>query len=67
MKILSKERLEQCLFNHYKAVCVERESDVWYESPASNVIVFERDGRFISLKAHILTGEVTEYIEEKGE
>lgn len=64
MAILEKEELEKRLREYYVSVCGERETDVWYEQPAANVWVFGREGRFISLKCHILTGEVTEYVEE---
>lgn len=55
---------------HLKAFYIEhygaKETDIWYEQPAVNVWVFGRDGKIITLKSHILTGEVTEQI-EKGE
>lgn len=55
---------------HLKAFYIEhygeKETDIWYEQPAVNVWVFGRDGKIITLKSHIITGEVTEQI-EKGE
>lgn len=44
--------------DYYREVYGERESDLWREAPAANVRTFLRDGKFISLKSHILTGEV---------
>lgn len=63
MGILTKEELLQKLYSYYTEHYGESESDEWCESPAVNVIVFKRDNKYISLKAHILTGEVEEYIE----
>ena len=63
MPILTKEELFQKLYSYYKEHYGEKESDVWCECSAVNVIVFKRDNKYISLKAHILTGEVEEYIE----
>lgn len=63
MAILTKEQLNNYLYEYYKEYYGEKETDVWYDQPAVNVWVFGRDGKIISLKSHILTGEVTEYIE----
>lgn len=65
MAILTKEEFNTRLFNYYKENYGERETDVWFEQPAVNVWTFKRDGKFISLKCHILNGEVTEHIEEE--
>lgn len=64
MAILNKEQLNNYLYEYYVEHYGERDTDIWYEQPAVNVWVFGRDGKFISLKSHILTGEVTEHIEE---
>ena len=36
----------------------ELETNIWYEQPATNVWLFERNGKLITLKCHILTGKV---------
>ena len=64
MKILSKEVLNEKLYAYYVEHFGERESDEWFEPPAVNVWVFKREGKFYSLKSHILTGEVTVHVEE---
>jgi len=65
MKILSNEKLNVALGRYYKEHYGERETDVWYEQPAANVWVFGRGDKIITLKSHILTGEVSEQTEEK--
>ena len=62
-KILTKEELNKKLYEHYSEHYGERDTDEWLEPPALNVWVFKRDGKYISLKAHILNGKVTEHIE----
>ncbi len=63
MAILTKEQFNSNLYKYYVEHYGERETDEWFEQPAVNVIEFKRDGKYISLKSHILTGEVTEHIE----
>ena len=63
MVILSKDVLKDKLYGHYLANYGECASDVWFDAPAVNVIVFKRDNKLITLKAHILTGEIDEYEE----
>ena len=63
-RILEKEELNNYLYQYYMEHYGERDTDEWLEQPAVNVIVFKRDGKYISLKSHILTGKVTEHIEE---
>ena len=65
MPILTKEQLNEFLHTYYVTHYGARESDEWYEKPAVNVWVFGRDGKIITLKSHILTGDVTELVEEK--
>ena len=62
-KILTKEELNNKLCEYYSEHYGERDTDEWLEPPALNVWVFKRDGKYISLKAHILNGKVTEHIE----
>lgn len=56
--ILSKEKMHAILNNYYKENFGERDTDNWYVNPATNVWMFERDGKIITLKCDILTGEV---------
>lgn len=63
MGILEKEQFNNNLYKYYMEHYGERDTDTWYEQPAVNVWVFGRDGKIITLKSHILTGEVTEHIE----
>ena len=63
MEILKKEQFEEKITKYYEEHFGKRDSDVWLESSAVNVRVFRRDGKFISLKSHILTGEVEVFIE----
>ena len=65
MSIFDKERFAKNLREYYLENYGEKETDVWYEQPAVNVWVFGRDGKIITLKSHIFTGEVTEQ-SEKG-
>ena len=62
-RILEKEELNNYLYQYYVEHYGERDTDEWFEQPAVNVIVFKRDGKYISLKSHILTGKVTEHID----
>ena len=63
MGFLNKEQFNNNLYKYYMEHYGERDTDTWYEQPAVNVWVFGRDGKIITLKSHILTGEVTEHIE----
>ena len=62
-KILTKDQFDELIYKYYTEHYGERESDVWLEPPATNVCTFLRDGKYISLKSHILTGEIEEHIE----
>lgn len=64
MNVFDKEKYTKSLYEYYKNNYGERDSDIWYEQPAVNVWVFGRDNKIITLKSHILTGEITEQIEE---
>lgn len=57
-RILSNQELEAKIMDYYREVYGERKSDLWCEVPAANVRTFLSDGKFISLKSRILTGEV---------
>ena len=63
MGLLEKQEISKFLYEFYKEKYGELETDKWFEQPAVNVWVFERDGKIITLKCHILTGE-TEAKEE---
>ena len=58
MSLLEKQEISQYLYDYYKATYGELESDKWFEQPAVNVWVFERNGKIITLKCHVLTGKV---------
>ena len=60
-KILSKQELQEKLLAYYEKHFGKRDTDRWFESAALNVIMFEREGKIIALKCHILTGKVTEH------
>ena len=66
MGILKKEEFAAALHDYYVEHYGEQETDEWFEQPAVNVWVFRRGDTFVTLKSHILTGEVTEKT-EKGE
>ena len=63
MDIFDKEKYKKKLYYYYLNNYGKRDTDVWYASPAVNVWVFGRDDKIITIKSHLLTGEVTEYIE----
>ena len=63
MGFLDKEKHAVNLHKYYVEKYGERETDTWYEQPAVNVWVFCRDKTIVTLKSHVLTGEVTEQIE----
>jgi hypothetical protein len=62
-KILTKDELEEKIWEYYIEHYGEDEGDVWFDPPAVNVRTFLRDSKYITLKSHILTGEVEEYVE----
>lgn len=63
MSIFDKEMYAKKLREYYLKNYGEKETDIWYEQPAVNVWVFGRGEQIITLKSHILTGEVTEKVE----
>ncbi len=63
MDIFDKERYKKILYDYYMKHYGKNETDLWHEQPAANVWVFGRDGKIITLKCHLLTGEVTEQTE----
>lgn len=65
MSFFDKELYANNLREYYLKNYGEKETDLWYEQPAVNVWVFGRDNKIITLKSHILTGKVTEQIEDK--
>lgn len=64
MAILEKQVFNEKLYNYYTENYGENDTDIWFEQPAVNVWVFRRDNKIITLKSHILTGEVEESTEE---
>ena len=65
MGILKREEFNKILLDYYIDNFGESDSDIWFEQPAVNVWVFGRDNKIISLKSHVLTGEIEEFIYEK--
>lgn len=63
MTIFDKELYNRNLYEYYVKHYGERDTDKWFEQPAVNVWVFGRDGKIITLKSHILTGEITVAVE----
>lgn len=63
MNILTKDELSKKLYEYYIEHYKKMDTDEWFDSPAVNVLVFKRDDKYISLKAHILSGEVEEFVE----
>lgn len=61
--MLTKDKLNESLSEYYKKYCGQIDTDIWYEQPAVNVWVFGRDEKIITLKSHLLTGKVEEFIE----
>lgn len=62
-KIISKEELNNRLYKYYIEHYGENDTDERFEQPAANVWMFKRDDKYISLKAHILSGEIEEFVE----
>ncbi len=62
-KILTKDECGDIIYKYYLENYGERESDVWFEPPAANVRTFLRDGMYISIKCHILTGNIEVFVE----
>ena len=60
MSLLTKNQFAEILHEYYLSNYGERDTDIRYDQPAVNVRVFGRDGKIITLKSHVLTGEVTE-------
>lgn len=58
MGLLEKQEISKFLYEFYKETYGEAETDKWFDQPAVNVWVFERDGKIITLNCHILTGKV---------
>ncbi len=65
--LLAKAQYAEFLGAYYREHYGERDTDHWYEQPAVNVWVFGRDGKIITLKSHVLTGEVEENVEDLPE
>ncbi|MBE6616634.1 MAG: hypothetical protein E7627_01635 [Ruminococcaceae bacterium] len=64
MPILKKEDFDKKLYAYYIEKYGAKDTDEWFEQPAVNVWCFRRADKIITLKSHILHGEV-EAIEEK--
>ena len=64
MSLLTKTQFQEILRQYYIEHYGEQSSDKWYEQTAINVWVFVRDEKIITIKSHVLTGDITEQIEE---
>ncbi len=62
-RILTKNELEEKIREYYLEHYGEDAEDVWLDPPAVNVRTFLRQDKYITLKSHILTGDVEEYVE----
>lgn len=62
--IFDKELYNRKLYNYYVENYGEKETDTWYEQPAVNVWVFGRDGKIITLKSDIRSGEIEVFTED---
>ncbi|MBQ1271155.1 MAG: hypothetical protein IIY11_05805 [Clostridia bacterium] len=63
-RILTHDEFQIHLDSHYIRHYGVRDSDYWYPAPAVNVRQFARGTKLVTLKCHILTGVVTESIED---
>ena len=61
--ILNKEMYENNLKSLYIKHHGKRDTDIWYEQAAVNVWGIECGEKSITLKSHLLTGAVEEFIE----
>lgn len=64
-KILTKEELDAKLRKYYEEHYGESDTDEWLEQLAANVWCFKRGDQYVSLKAHILSGEIQVYVEDE--
>ena len=62
-KILSRNECDELIIKYYNEHWGEQVGDVWQDSTVANVRTFLRDGQYITLKCHMLTGKIEEYIE----
>ena len=58
--MLTREQIDSRLKRYYEANYGEYGKDVWFEIPAANVWMFVRDERLITLRCHVVSGEVAE-------
>jgi len=65
-KILSRNDCNELIIKYYTEHWGALASDVWQDSTVANVRTFLRDGQYISLKCHMLTGKIEEYIEQEA-
>ena len=61
--ILTKQDFDKIIFAYYCEHYGAKNTDEWLEAPAANVRIFVRDGKYITLKSHILTGEIEKFVE----
>jgi hypothetical protein len=58
--VLTREQIDTRLKRYYESKYGEYGKDIWFEIPASNVWMFVRDERLITLRCHVVSGEVAE-------
>lgn len=63
MSVLTKGTIHEKLVKYYMAQYGLQKTDIFYEQPAVNVMIFRRNNKTIAIKCHIVTGEITEYTE----
>jgi len=62
--LLTPRQLRTLLEQYYETCFGARDTDRHYPDPAVNVKLFAREGKFITLQCHPLTGTVTVSEEE---
>ena len=63
-RLLTNDEFQATLDRHYIQHYGVNNNDFWYPAPAANVRVFARGKDLITLKCHVLTGVVTEAVEQ---
>ena len=58
--MLTREQIDSRLKRYYEANYGEYGKDIWFEIPAANVWMFVHDERLITLRCHVVSGEVAE-------
>ena len=64
-KILSRNECNELIMKYYIEHWGEQAGDLWQDSTVANVRTFLREGQYITLKCHMLTGKIEEFIEQE--